>query len=59
MTWSCPKCGKAYFSEEEMKRCNCKPSQKCPDCNGIGKKVKVFGQAVDCPHCNGSGKLYY
>lgn len=59
MTWRCPKCGKIFLSEEEMKRCNCKPSQKCPDCNGTGKKIQIIGPAVDCSRCNGSGKLYY
>ena len=59
MTWSCPKCGKVYFTEEEMKRCNCQSSRPCPDCNGTGKKIQSIGPAIDCPKCNGSGKIYY
>lgn len=59
MTWKCPKCGKIHLTEDNMKRCRCQSSQRCPDCNGTGKKVQIFGPAIDCPKCNGSGKLYY
>lgn len=59
MTWTCPKCGKPYLTEDEMKRCNCRSSQPCPDCRGTGKKVQSIGPSIDCPRCNGSGKIYY
>lgn len=59
MTSTCPRCGKVYLTEEEMKRCSCRPSQKCPECNGTGKKVQTLGPAIDCPRCDGTGKLYY
>ena len=58
MTYSCPNCGKIYSTEDEMKRCNCRQAQRCPECNGTGKKVQSLGPSIECPRCKGSGKLY-
>ena len=29
----------------------------CPDCNGTGKKVYIFGPDTKCPRCRGTGYI--
>lgn len=58
MTWSCPRCGKPFLSEQERDRhvAECglgyKP-KKCYHCDGTGYDV----HRRKCIYCGGSGKL--
>ena len=60
MVWyKCPKCGKAYLTEKEMKSCDCEKSVTCDACKGSGEKPVWLSPPIPCPKCNGSGKIFY
>ena len=58
LTYRCPKCGAACSSEADAAR-HCAKGEKCPACNGSGRKLVgiVLQQECKCDRCNGSGVI--
>ena len=59
LTWTCPTCGKLYFSENEARGCtHGQATKRCPKCLGGGVIAGgIFGPNTTCTVCNGTGKV--
>jgi DnaJ-class molecular chaperone len=59
MTYTCPRCGRSHFTENDMRRCPCQNLKICPTCGGSGKVAEAFAPNQKCSTCGGSGKVSY